>query len=177
MSYLCYLQLQCLPLVPVSSPVQPELGFSLGPQSCVCSQLSTSNTGERGGKPSRREQRNIMGKTNMLHVLWAVWSGFHFLVYIWNQGVRSTNGIQVPRTNALTWEFKKNFQKLEISVLVLYLIVFAEMVRLHFFMFLMHPKGCPGKKRACSHSFIYLLNEYLLNVRPVFAKISFVDNI
>lgn len=86
-----------LPLLPVSSPVQAELGFSLGPQSHVCSQLSTSNTGETEGKASRREQRNIMGKTNMLHLLWVIWSGFHFLVYIWNQGVRSTSGITGPK--------------------------------------------------------------------------------
>lgn len=37
-----------LPSVSVSSPAQAELGFSLGPQSLVCSQLSTSNTGDRG---------------------------------------------------------------------------------------------------------------------------------
>lgn len=35
------------PLVSGSSPAQAELGFSLGPQSHVCSQLSTSNTGDR----------------------------------------------------------------------------------------------------------------------------------
>lgn len=34
-----------------------------------------------------------------------------------------------------------------------------------------------GEKRVCSHSFIYLFSERLLNVRPVFAKISYVDNI
>lgn len=98
-----------LPRIPGSSPVQAELGFSLGPQSRVCSQLSTSNTEEREGKASRHEQRNTMGKANVLHLLWVIWSGVHFLVYIWNQGVRSASGIQAPRTNALIWEFKKNF--------------------------------------------------------------------
>lgn len=62
--------------------MQAELGSSLGPQSHVCSQLSTSNTEDREGKASRREQRNIMGKRNVLHLLWAIWSAFHFLVYI-----------------------------------------------------------------------------------------------
>lgn len=75
-----------LPRIPGSSPVQAELGFSLGPQSRVCSQPSTSNTGEREGKASRREQRNTMGKANVLHLLWVIWSGVHFLVYIWNRG-------------------------------------------------------------------------------------------
>lgn len=50
---------------------------------------------------------------------------------------------------------------------VLYLIVLAEMVR---FLFL----HSPGKKRVCSHSFIYLFNEHFLwNARPVFAKIFY----
>ena len=95
-----------LPGGPGSSPVQAELAFSLGPQSRVCSQLSTSNTEGTEGKASRREQRNTMGKANVLHLLWVIWSGVHFLVYIWNQGARSANGIQAPRTNALIWEFK-----------------------------------------------------------------------
>lgn len=81
-SYLSIFSSRYLPLVPVSSPVQAKLGFSLGPQSHVCSQLSTSNTGDTEGKASRREQRNIMGKTNRLHLLWVMWSGFHFLVYM-----------------------------------------------------------------------------------------------
>lgn len=75
--------------------------------------------------------------------------------------------MQAPGTHTLTSWFKKNFQKLEISVRVLYLIVLAEMVR---FLFL----HGPGKKRVCSHSFIYLFNEHFLwNARPVFAKIFY----
>lgn len=140
MSYLSIFSSRYLPFVSVSSPVQAELGFSLGPQSHVCSQLRTSNTGNREGKASRREQRNIMDKTNLFHLLWVIWSGFHFLVYTWNQGVRRASGIQAPRTNAPISESKKNFQKLEISALVLYLIIFAEIFRFHFFMCLMQPK-------------------------------------
>lgn len=49
--------------------------------------------------------------------------------------------MQAPGTHTLTSKFKKNFQKLEISVLVLYFIVLAEMVR---FLFL----HGPGKKRV-----------------------------
>lgn len=86
-----------LPSVSVSSLVRAELGFSLGPQSHGFSQLSTSNTGDREGKATRREQRNIMDKTNMIHLLWVIWSGFHFLVYIRSQGVRKCQQNAGPR--------------------------------------------------------------------------------
>lgn len=76
------------------------------------------------------------------------------------RGVRSTRGIQDPRTNALISEFKKNFQKLEISVLAAYLIIFAEIFRFHFFTFLRQPNDCPGKKRVGSHSFICSVHIY-----------------
>lgn len=69
----------CVPS-PREFTLQAELGFSLGLQASVCSQLPTSNTGHREDNPSRRE-RNIMGKANTLHLLWVTGSGFHFLVY------------------------------------------------------------------------------------------------
>lgn len=47
MSYLSVFSSSHMPLVSGSSPAQAELGFSLGPQSHACSQLSTSNTGDR----------------------------------------------------------------------------------------------------------------------------------
>lgn len=54
---------------------------------------------------------------------------------------------------------------------VLYLIVLAEMVR---FLFL----HGPGKKRVCSHSFIYLFNEHLYGMLDLFLpKYSIEDNI
>lgn len=87
----------CLPSVSVSSLDRAEPGFSLGPQSHGCSQLSTSNTGDREGKATRREQRNIMDKTNVIHLLWVIWSGFHFLVYIRSQGVRKCQQNAGPR--------------------------------------------------------------------------------
>lgn len=43
-------------------------------------------------------------------------------------------------------------------------------------MLLMQAEDCPGKTRVCSQSFIYLFKKYLLNVRSVFAKISYVDS-
>lgn len=69
--------------------------------------------------------------------------------------------MQAPGTHTLTSKFKKNFQKLEISVLVLYFIVLAEMVR---FLFL----HGPGKKSVCSHSFIYLFNEHFYGMLDLF---------
>lgn len=86
-----------LPFASASSLARAELDFSLGPQSHVCSQLSTSNTGDREGKASRREQRNIMDKTNMIHLLGVIWSGFHFLVYIGSQGVKKCQQNAGPR--------------------------------------------------------------------------------
>lgn len=82
MSYSSVFSSSHMPFVPGSSPALAELGFSLGPQSLVCSQLSTSNTGGQRSKASRFEQRNIMDKTNRLHPLWVTGSGFHFLLYI-----------------------------------------------------------------------------------------------
>lgn len=64
---------------------------------------------------------------------------------------------------------KRISKKLEISVLILYLIILAEFFLIQFF-------HCPGEKKG-SVVIIYLFNEHLLNVRPVFAKISYVDNI
>lgn len=57
-------------------------------------------------------------------------------------------------------------------MLVLYLIIFAENFRFHFFMFLMQPEDGPGKKRVCRHSFNYFLNEHLLKVRLFFGQNS-----
>lgn len=54
---------------------------------------------------------------------------------------------------------------------VLYLIVLAEMVR---FLFL----HGPGKKRVCSHPFIYLFNEHFYGMLDLFLpKYSTEDNI
>lgn len=62
--------------------------------SCLFPALDFKHGGQ-GCKASRREQRNIIDKTNMLHPLWVTGSGFHFLVYIRNQGVRrNAHGIQ-----------------------------------------------------------------------------------
>lgn len=111
MSHLSIFSSRYLPLVSASSPAQAEPGSSLGPQSLVCSQLSTSNTEDREGKASRREQRNIMGKTNMLHLLWVIWSGFHFLVYIWSQGRKKYQWNTSPKDKCSHFRFYKEFPK------------------------------------------------------------------
>lgn len=93
----------------------------------------------------------------MLHPLWVTGSGFHFLVSMWNPGVRrNARGIQDLRKKIPLFQ---NFKETAVhwsGVFALYWIQFAEIFRFQFFVFLLQLEDYPEKRsavilfRACS---------------------------